>query len=307
MLSNFITVGEQVLILFILIAVGFVCGKINMFNDNSVKNMTDFVLLIVTPCVIIECFQRDFDPNMLKNLGISALISLCTFVCSIIIANLIIHDKNKASEKVYRFSAIFSNCAFMSLPLQSAILGADGVFYGAAFVAVFNLIVWSYGVISMSGDKNINFIKILLNPGILGVIIGITFFLLSIKLPSPILKPISYLAGLNTPLPMVIIGYHLSKAYPKKSLKNAKMYFVIFIRLILIPFSALGILLLFNIDKSVLIACLIAISAPTAAIATMFSAKYNQDTELSVNIVSISTLLSIITMPLIVALSQMTT
>lgn len=304
MLGSFLTVGEQVLILFILIAVGFICGKIKMFNDNSTKNMTDFVLLVVTPCVLIECFQRDFNPSMLKNLGIAGLISLCTYVLSIIIAKLIIHDKKEASERVYRFSAVFSNCAFMSLPLQSAILGADGVFYGAAYVAIFNLIVWSYGVIFMSGEKKVSVKKIILNPGILGVVIGIILFLLSIKLPTPVLKPISYLSALNTPVPMVIIGYHLSKVDLKNSFKNAKIYYVIAIRLILLPFISLGILLLFNIDKNVLVACLIATSAPTAAISTMFSAKYNQDTELSVNLVSISTLFSIITMPIIVTFAQ---
>lgn len=305
MLDNFLTVGEQVVILFILIAVGFVCGKIKIFNDNAITNMTNFVLLIVTPCVLIECFQREFDPNMLKNLGIAALIAICSFALSILIVNIIIHDKDKTRERVYRFSAIFSNCAFMSLPLQSALLGSDGVFYGAAYIAVFNIVVWSYGVISMSGEKKVNILKIVLNPGILGVLIGIALFLLSVSLPSPVLKPISYLANLNTPLPMVIIGYHLSKVNLLKSFKDVKSYIVIGIKLILIPFLALGILLLCDIDKSVLIACIIAISAPTAAMCTMFSAKYNQATDLSVNLVSVSTLLSIVTMPVIVGLAQL--
>ena len=218
---------------------------------------------------------------------------------------ILIHDKSEARQRVLRFGAVFSNCGFMSLPLQQALLGDDGVFYGAVFVAVFNLFVWSYGLVMMSGDiKQVSPKKIITNPGIIGVIIGMIIFFGQISIPEVISKPIGYFAALNTPVPMVIIGYHLSKVNILSALKDAKMYVAILIRLVLAPVITLLIMWVFKVDTTILVACIIAEAAPTAAITTMFSDKYERATGLSVDLVSISTLLSLITLPIIISLAQ---
>ena len=88
---------------------------------------------------------------MLKGLGITFAASLLSHAATIVIAHLFIHDKDKRRENVLRFGAVFSNCGYMSLPLQNALLGADGVFYGATYIAVFNIVMWTYGVFLMDG------------------------------------------------------------------------------------------------------------------------------------------------------------
>ena len=146
MLDNFITVGTQVIELFILIGVGFLCGKIKMLNDKTAKSITDIVLYIVCPCVIIQNFIRPFDHAMLGGLMTTAAASFLIQIVSIVIAMLIFHDKEPKKNRVYRFSLIFSNCGYMSLPMQQAILGSDGVFFGAVYIVVFNIIMWTFGV-----------------------------------------------------------------------------------------------------------------------------------------------------------------
>lgn len=305
LLENFIMIAQQVLVLFILIGVGFACGKKGILTDESSKKITDIVLYVVTPCVMISAFQREFSMHLLGNILITALCATASIAATVFIAKLIFHDKNTARKKVLQFSAIFSNCGFMSLPLQKAILGDDGWFYGSIFVAVFNVIVWSYGLVMMSGDKKqMSVKKLAFNPGIVGVLIALIIFVLRIKLPYIISQPIDYLAALNTPLPMLIIGFYLSQADLKKAFTDAGAYLAIAVRLAVVPLLSMFVMHLLNVDPTIMIACVIASSAPTAATTTMFAAKYGRDVELSVSIVASTTLVSIITMPLIVALAQ---
>lgn len=205
-----------------------------------------------------------------------------------------------------QFSVIFSNCGFMSLPLQKAILGDDGWFYGSVFVAVFNIFVWTYGLVSMSGDrKQLSLKKLAFNPGIFGVVVAIILFVCKINLPYIISQPIAYLSDLNTPLPMLIIGFYLSKADFKKAFTDMGIYAAVAVRLLVIPVISAIVMSLFRIDSTIIVAFIIASSAPTAATTTMFAAKFSRDVDLSVGVVASTTVVSVITMPLVVAFSQM--
>ncbi len=305
MLENFLVIAQQVLVLFILIAIGFLCGKKEILTNSSSKHMTDIVLYVVTPCVMISAFQRKFTFDLLANILIAVLCAAVIFSASILLTRLIFHDKNESRKKVLGFATIFSNCGFMSLPLQKAILGDDGWFYGSIFVAVFNVFLWTYGLVMMSGDKKqLSIKKLVFNPGIMGVIIALVLFVFKIDLPQIISQPVDYLAALNTPLPMLIIGFYLSQADFKRAFTDAKAYLSMGLRLIAIPLVAALVMWMFKVDSTILIAFVIACSAPTAATTTMFSAKYGHDVELSVSLVAATTVLSIVTMPLVVAFAS---
>lgn len=312
MMSNFLTVGQQVLILFVLIGIGYVCSKKNLINGIQAKGMTNLVMYIVTPSVMIHSFQRSFDKKLFFGLVLAILAALLIHTVLILLARICLHDKRKEREKVYRFSAIFSNCGFMSLPLQAAILGDIGTFYGSAYIAVFNIIAWTYGIALMGGNDNssgerkslFTFKSLLLNPGILGVVIGLILFFASIRLPEILAMPVSYMAALNTPLPMIIIGYHLSQADLGRFLKEKNQYITFLLRLIIVPLLTVFALYFLHVPSEVAIATVIATSAPTAALCTMFADRFSLDTRLSATIVSLSTILSIITMPFIIGLAQ---
>ena len=303
MLENFLMIGNQVLILFVLIGVGFLCSRVKILNDNAVKGITDFILYIVTPCVIVNSYIREFQPEMLKGLLITIAASFASFAINILFSYLLIHDKDKQRETVLRFGAVFSNCGYMSLPLQQAVLGEEGVFYGATYIAIFNVVLWTYGVCLMDGGlKNISIGKIIKNPSIISVFSGIIIFVLSVKLPSVITEPIGYFAAVNTPLPMVLIGYHLANASLKLTDK-ASVISIIF-RLIISPALMIGCMYLIGMRGTIPTACAIAVASPSAAVTTMFAQKFNKDVPLSAALVSVSTLFSVITMPVMVAISM---
>ena len=302
--ENFLEIAQQVLVLFILISVGFGCGKKGVLTEHASKKMTDIVLYVVTPCVMVSAFQREFSFELLGSVLVAALTAAAIMTASILLTRLVIRDKNEARKKVLQFAVIFSNCGFMSLPLQKALLGDDGWFFGSIFVAVFNVFCWTYGLVDMSGDKKqLSIKKLALNPGIIGVTAAVILFICQLRLPVFILDPVTHLANLNTPLPMLIIGFYLSRADFKKALTDRGTYLAMLFRLAVIPVAAALIMSLLHLDAKMTIAFTIACSAPTAATTTMFSAKFDRDVELSVSVVTASTLLSIITMPLVVSLA----
>lgn len=301
----FINVLTQVIILLILIMIGFILTKNKVLTETGSKNMTDLVLYVVTPCVIIKSFIREFNSSLLKGLLLSFVFAFLAHIMFILISRLLFKNCEEKQKRVFQFGIIFSNCGFMALPLQEALLGDLGVFYGASYVAVFNLFVWSYGVMLMSGDKKyMSPKKLIVSPGIIGLAVGIVIFLFSIPIPDILIKPVSYMAALNTPLPMIIIGYHLANSDFFASLKNKNCLFAIFIKLFVSPLLALAILYLCGVRETMLVSAIICCSAPVAANTTMFASKFGGDTSMSVNLVSVSTVLSLISMPIIITLAQ---
>lgn len=301
----FETVFTQVVILFILILLGVILNKVKILNDSAIKGMTDVILYIVTPAAIIKSFIRDYSPQLLKNLGIGIVATFLAHIIFILISLLLIRSRNISRKKVLQFGIIFSNCGYMSLPLLQAVLGDDGVFYGATYIAVFQMVIWSYGIFLMGdGLKTVTPKKVLLSPGLIGFLIAFVIFFFEIPMPTVIREPISYMASLNTPLPMIIIGYHLANSNIIKGLTDLNLLFATFLKLAVLPIIVTLGFFAFGLKGTMPLAITICASAPTAAINTMFAVKFGRDTSLSVTMVSLSTLLSIISMPLIVTLAE---
>ena len=305
MLESLRIVGTQVFILFILIMLGFFGGKKKMITKEGVKCINDIMLYFVTPCVIINAFQREYDPTLLKALLLSILAAVISHVVCYIVGFILIHDKDEAAKRTKRFAIAYSNCGFMALPLLDALLGSEGVFYGAGYLTVFNILVWSYGQYTIGkGKEGFEIKKAFLNPGVIASIIGFIFFVTSFELPILIIEPIKYLAALNTPVPMLIIGYTISSFALKEQLKLKGEIIPIVSRLVICPMILLGILYLMGLRGTLLVASMISASAPVAAISTMFSIKYDGDVRLASKMVAVSSLFSIITMTLIVGFTR---
>lgn len=306
MVEIFLNVLNQVLILFVLICLGVIVQKAKIFKNGETKGITDFVLTFVTPCVIIKSFaDKDFSIETLKKLLISFGWAIALHLIFILFAHLLIRSKNIDDRKVLQFGTVFSNCGFMSIPLQQAIIGNDGVFYAASFIAVMNLFLWSYGAFAVSGDKKYLLSKkAVINPGVVGLLLGVLIFVTAIPLPQVVYQPISYVAALNTPIPMVLIGFHLANSKILQSLKNLSCLLGTLLRLVVLPALVIGIMYLCGLRGDLLVSLAISASAPVAAATTMFAEKFDGNTALSANFVSLSTLLSLITMPVMVTFAS---
>ena len=314
MLENIILVSKQVGVLFALMSVGFFCNRHRLLNDVAIKGVTELLVLIVTPCVIIHSFiQQTFSPSLLGDLGWALAAAIFSHVVGSMIALFCLHDRDARREGVLRFAAIFSNAGFMGLPLEYAILGADGVFFGAMYVVVFNIACWTWGVAVMCrGAKVTNLRSVLVNPGTVGVALGLPFFLFSLKLPEVVGRPLEMLADLNTPLAMIMVGWYLAESGKCKveSVKyKMKGAFLIFkvgaLRLVVVPLVVIGAFVgiracVPSLNPVMAVAIVTAASAPVAALTTVIAARYNRDVTTATGLVSGTTLLSILTMPPII-------
>ena len=320
MLDNLLLVSKQVGVLFVLMAVGCLCNRCRLLNAGAIKGVTGLLMLIVTPCVIIHSFiHQTFSPDLLGDLGWALAVAVFAHVIGSAIAIICLHDRDARREGVLRFAAIFSNAGFMGLPLEYAILGADGVFFGAIYVVVFNLVCWTWGVAVMCrGAKATNLRSILVNPGTVGVALGLPFFLFSMNPPEVVGRPIQMLADLNTPLAMIMVGWYLVESV-KGIMENVKMndspsfilHFSFFIfkvaalRLLVVPLAVIGALVgvracVPTLNPVMAVAIATAASAPVAALTTVIAARFDRDVTTATGLVSGTTLLSILTMPPIV-------
>ena len=304
MLQDFLTVGGQVVTLFLLIAVGALCAKTRLLDDKAAKAMANLVLYIATPAVIIHSCIRPFDIQLLWGFLMVVAVAAANHLLLILAARLAFRNPEEGRRQVLRCATVFSNAGYMAIPLQQAILGDDGVFYCAAYIIVFNVFLWTYGLMEMSGQRRLSPKQILLNPGIIGVAVGLVLFVFSIPVPAILQSAVGHLAALNTPLPMIIIGFYLAKSDLLTALKDKSSWRCIGLRLVAMPLLALTALLLCGVRGAVLTACMICISTPVATACTMFAARFDRDAGLSVNLVSVSTLLSVVSIPTMVALAN---
>ena len=305
MLQSLKFVGTQVMILFIIMAMGFACRKLRVLTEGGVKGLTDLMLCVITPCMMIKAFQQAFDTRLLRGFLITAAATAVLYAVEIGLAALLLRDRDEARRRVLRFGAVFSNCGYMALPLLQNLWGSEAVLYGAAFNAVHVFFLWTYGLGLMNGGKEkVSLKKAVLNPGTVSTLLGLVLFFCSVRLPSVIAKPVEYLAALNTPVPMLIIGFYLTGLDWRTVLRSRGEYVMLALRLLIVPAIALGGLWLCGVRGVLLCTNVVCVSAPMATIGTMFATKYDVDPSLSAGLVAVSTILSVATMTLVVGFAS---
>ena len=318
-MDNLLTVAEQVAVLFVLIGCGALLRKLKLVGDGAVEGLVNLLILVVTPCLIVDVFQRPFDPSMLKGLAVAFAVGAAGHVAVILLATLFVRHPDANVRRPLLLAAVFSNAGFMGIPLEQAILGDGGVFYGIVYVVVFNLFMWSWGLCTMKNEErrvmsvggkplHSSFFTLhsIVNPGTVGIALGLPLFFLSVRLPAVIGTPVHELANLNTPVAMIVIGYCLCGAKLGRVVKMPSVYVATAIRLVAYPLLMIAAMYPFRhvFDRNMMLAVVIAASAPVAAMVSMFAAKFGRDVDVSVAVVSGSTLVSILTMPVIIALAM---
>ena len=315
-MENLVTVARQVAILFVLMGFGAGMRKAGFFRENAIDGIVNILILVVTPCLIVDVFQRPYDPGQLRSLGIAFALAVLVHLALIALARLVVRHRSEDVRRPLLLAAVFSNAGFMGVPLEQAVLGDDGVFYGVVYVVVFNLFMWSWGLRTMCGKGNGeqgtgnrergNRGKMIVNPGTVGIALGAPLFFLSVKLPAVIAVPVHHMANLNTPLAMIVIGYALAGAEFGKVLRTGAVYVAAAVRLVICPLLVIVALFPFHrsLDRNMMLALVIAASAPVAAMVSMFATKFRRDVDTAVSVVSGTTLLSILTMPVVIALAM---
>ena len=292
---------EQVAVIFILIGIGFFCVKVKFIDRSGVAQMTNILLTFVTPCVLIQSYQaKVYTSELAMGLLWGVIFSTISIVGTTLLSMLIFRKEQTNRYRINRFASVYSNCGFMAIPLLQSVLGADGVFYGSAYLAVFTLLYWTLGMYTFTENtKDLSIKNVVLNIGVIATVISVALFVFEIKLPNIVMQPIGFMAGLNTPIAMIILGSYLAGVNFKEVIKSGGIYVVSLLRLIIFPLLSLGICMLLKLDTAVAQAIMISSACPTAAVTTLFAVRFKLDAGYSAQIVSVTTLLSIITIPLV--------
>lgn len=298
-----LTLFNQTMVMLILIVTGIICFKTGIITKDGNRELSKLVLSVVNPIVIFMAYQTDYNSELVKNLMTAFLLSAISFAVVIAGAYIIIPAKIRNFE-IERFSTIYSNCAFMGIPLIQALFGSTGVFYLTAYLTVFNFMIWTHGIILLSGERNLkNILKVLYSPVILSIVIGIIMFFCQIKLPSVASKAFEFIADLNTPLAMIVSGVTMADANIISLLKKKRIYFTAFCKLFLFPALIVIIFALpvfSGIDSDVRTSIIIATSAPSAAMCTLQCIRIGKDSLYASEIFAFTTVFSVISLPIVV-------
>lgn len=291
---------NQVIILVLIMLVGFIARKTDIINDTVNKKLSELLLNITSPFLIISSFNFKFSQEILQNVILVLIFSVAIHIISIFLGNILFYKYPDNVKKILKFVAVYSNCGFMGFPIMDSLYGKTGVLYASIYVAVFKVFIWTNGVIIFSGKKDVNSLKkAFINPGIVSVVIGMLIFTFSITLPYPVSKTIDMVGSMTTPMSMLIIGAILADIDYKSMFSGFALYYVTAVRLLLIPLSSLVVLRFLGFTGILLGSCVLAVAMPAAATTTLFSEIFGGDSALSSRIIAFSTVLSIVTIPLI--------
>jgi predicted permease len=307
----------QLIVLYVIVGVGVAAERLGWFRAETARQASGLLLYVVTACVIVRSFySMEFSRERLRGFLISAACGVLLHVLGILISEPFFRSsRDAATESVLHFAAIYGNCGYMALPLAQAMVGEEGVFYCSAVILSFQVFSFTHGAYTMAGGaplrrKNAHtqsdaaqfrWKTLFLNAGVLSVVVGLPLFLFAIPLPELITKPVDFIAGMNTPLAMLMFGAYLSHTKLKGFLRSKKIFSALGIKLLALPALVMAALLAFGVRGALLNALLISASAPSANNTVVFAAKYGRDPGYAAQIVGFISIASIVTMPLVIA------
>ena len=307
--DNMTMAAQQVLILYLIVAVGFIADRLHIFGQDTAKRSNDLLFYVITPVVMVQSFMSmDFDVKTAKSLLIAFVCMTGTLTVGILLAIPFFNKKGDKNATVFKYAVSYGNMGYMALPLCNAILGSEGVFYCSAGVVAFNILSFTHGIWCINkGESETKFElrRLILNPGVISVMIGLPLFVFDIELPQVVNTAMTHIGNLNTPLAMLFLGTYIANTDLKNMFKEKNNYLVILLKTLVLPLVMFCIFKVFGISGALLTACMISASVPSANNTVMFSAKYGKDTGVASKIVAMCSLFSVLTMPVMIALSKM--
>lgn len=297
MTDYLLMVSSQVGTMFLMMAAGFGLVKAGKLTPEAVPQMTNLLLTVVLPCMLVDSLQIERTQALLDVMGYAFLLLAVLYVLYCLLTAPLFRRQPPATGKALRFGVLYGNVGFMGLPLIQMVLGEQAMVYGVINLIVFNLFNWSQGVVLMGGRKQISLKQAVLNPGILGIIAAMLLFFCGITLPSMVGNAVNFLGSMNTPLAMVIIGAQMAQADWQAIFRNRSILLACLLKLVAMPL--LTALVLYPLQPEPDLYCTLVLLAgvPTASITAMFAQRYGQDVATSAQLVTLTTLLSILTLP----------
>ena len=303
-----VLLAEQIAELFLMILMGYVIVKLGLVTDDDSKILSKIVLYIVIPCVMINAFQIDYTPDKVQGMFLALVASVVLQVLLLIavwIMGKIFHLNEVEVASIY-----YSNSGNLSVPIVTYVLGDEWVVYGCVFMAVQLIFMWTHGKYIISSGDRIDWRKIVLNINMIAIFIGAVLFLLKIHLPVIVDDTLRAVGSTIGPVSMIVTGMLIAGMNLRDIFTNRRVYAVTFLRLLLVPVLALIILKISGLvtwhpqGEKILLVIFLAVITPSASTITQMCQVYGGNSKYSSAINVMTTLLAIVTMPIMVLLYE---
>lgn len=300
---------QQIVQLFLMIFMGYLIVKTGLVRDDDSKVLSKIILYLIVPCVIINAFQVDYTTDTVKGLLIAFAASVMTQVILLVVIS--VAGKLLHLNEVEVASVYYSNSGNLIVPIVTFILGQEWVLYGCVFMSVQLVFLWTHCKKIISREASYDWKKIILNINMISIFIGVILFFTKIRLPEIIGNTLASVGTMIGPASMIVTGMLFAGMNLKQIFANKRVYFITFLRLIVVPLIALVLIKLSNLasfsadGNKIMLIVFLAIITPSASTVTQMCQVYGNDSRYASAINVMTTLLSIITMPVMVMLFQM--
>lgn len=305
---------KQVFSMFLMILAGFVLTRAGIIKMEAKQHFSDLLLYLVIPCMVLNSYMAEHDASMVKTLFFSYGLSIVMIFVGVLLTDLFtLHMKNP-NRPLVRFSLGYTNAAYFGFPLIQELFGDEGILYASAYVTVFNILLWTHGQWVLrqkrpgASDANASagqpaasrkgaLLSIIKNPVLISVVIGLIMFSLNFRLPDIILTPMQMIGNMNTPLAMFVTGMMIAGTSLPSLFRDKLILVTSFERLIAIPAVCLVLLCALRLSGMAVQVIFLLEAAPAAAITSVFAIRDHFDEHFGAGIVVVSTIFSIITLP----------
>jgi malate permease and related proteins len=293
---------DQVLVLTLMAVVGVVVRKTGVVTDALRKGMVDLLVNVSLPFLIIGSFNFPFSMGMLKNAGVVLGYSVAIHAVLIALSAVVYFRYDHSRRRLLSFATVFSNSGFVGIPVVQGLYGGLGVFYASIFAIPYNFLMFSYGVMLFTGERDLRAtLRNLVNPPLISTGVGLLIFLLSIHLPTVVVRTCTVVGGMTVPLSMFVIGSMLADVKLKDVFSGVDVYYLAAIKLIVAPVLIYKLFMLCGADHVQASVCVLLVAMPTATMVGVFAEKYDGDRMMASRCAFLTTVLSMVTIPGILA------
>ena len=290
---------KQIVLMFIYMMIGFLLYKKKFVTKQGSKELGLILLYVILPVVIVKAYLVTFSAELLRGLALSFAASLLVLLLSMLLSRIVFRSK----YPIEQFSSAFSNAGFIGIPLvEMTFNDSMAVFYVSSFVALLNILQWTYGIVVMTGKRDsIAPKKITTNPIVISFIVGIILFFFPVELPEVLNSAVTAISSMNAPVAMIILGTYLAQMKLRELFTDRMVYLCAVMRLIVIPLATAAVLALIPGNEMLKMSVLIVAATPVGSNVAIFAQMEDMDYTQAVKDICLSTLLCIVTIPLVVS------
>ena len=296
------------IVLFLIMLVGFIAYKKDYINDNASKKLSSIVVNIANPALILSSILSMDHTVTGKDLMTTVVIAAALFAGLLLISIFIpaLFRVDRQSYGAYRVMTVFSNIGFMGFPIISSVFGSSALLYATLFLIPYNVLIYTYGIHTMKANKEGEKEKLnlgqIFNIGVIACVLAIILFACQVKLPDFLASGITMLSNLTAPLSMMVIGASMAVIDFKNLLSDYKLLLFSLFKLLLLPILGTLLVKQFVSNEVICGVTMVMLATPVGSMTAMLAQEYDGDYELASKGVMLTTLLSVVTIPIVSAI-----